>query len=149
VIVTSLPNGNAVRRVFTDANTGLLSIRKDSSRPKFFLETSTIEVRTSNEIMEEVEKSGLGDFIDCPVSGGIPAAQQGTLTFMIGGSKELYDKAKPILCSMGKEENIIFCGKRGAGLATKQINNYIAYASFIALSEGSKSPSCKQARTTC
>lgn len=142
IIVTSLPDGAAVKKVFTDPSNGLLSVAPTQrGRKKFFLETSTIEVRTSNEVLKAVEKSGLGDFIDCPVSGGIPAAEQGNLTFMVGGNKELYEKAKPILTSMGKEENILFCGPPGAGLATKQINNYVANVSYIALCEG-MSPSC-------
>lgn len=125
-----------MKQVFTDSSTGLLSISASSTARKFFLETSTIEVRISNEVLKEVEKSGLGDFIDCPVSGGIPAAQQGNLSFMVGGSESLYQKAKPILASMGKEDNIMFCGRPGAGLATKQINNYCANIAFIALCEG-------------
>ncbi|KAL6249907.1 hypothetical protein RBB50_003763 [Rhinocladiella similis] len=136
IIITSLPHGNAVRQVFTDPSTGLLSVSQHSGTRKFFLETSTIEVRTSNEVLEEVKKSGLGDFIDCPVSGGIPAADQGNLTFMVGGTQELLDRAKPVLSTMGRAENIIFCGPAGAGLATKQINNYIANVSYIALCEG-------------
>ena len=107
-----------------------------SGRKKFFLETSTIEVRTSNEVLKEVETSGLGDFIDCPVSGGIPATKQGNLTFMVGGNKDLFERAKPILATMGKEETLIFCGPPGAGLATKQINNYVANVAYVALCEG-------------
>ncbi|KAK5053868.1 hypothetical protein LTR84_001830 [Exophiala bonariae] len=136
IIVTSLPHGAAVSHVFTDPSIGLLSVRTSSSSRKFFLETSTIEVRISNEVLKEVEKSGLGDFIDCPVSGGIPSAHQGSLTFMVGGSEALFQKAKPVLVSMGKEENLLFCGRAGAGLVTKQINNYCANVAFIGLCEG-------------
>ncbi|KAI1612668.1 3-hydroxyisobutyrate dehydrogenase, variant [Exophiala viscosa] len=135
IVLTSLPNGNAVKKVFTDPFNGLLSA-SSSGRKKFFLETSTIEVRTSNEVLKEVETSGLGDFIDCPVSGGIPGAEQGNLTFMVGGNKDLFERAKPILATMGKEKNLIFCGPPGAGLATKQINNYVANVSYVALCEG-------------
>jgi len=134
--VTSLPDGKAVKRVFVDPSDGLLSVSGKQHRI-FFLETSTIEVRTSNEVLEAVTQSGLGDFIDCPVSGGIPAAAQGSLSIMVGGGdQQLFERAKPILASMGKEENIIFCGPPGAGLATKQINNYVANVSYIALCEG-------------
>ncbi|KIW10289.1 hypothetical protein PV08_11251 [Exophiala spinifera] len=136
IIITSLPHGDAVRQVFTDPSTGLLSVSPHSGTRKFFLETSTIEVRTSNEVLEAVKRAGVGDFIDCPVSGGIPAADQGNLTFMVGGTQELLDRAKPVLATMGKAENVIFCGPAGAGLATKQINNYIANVSYIALCEG-------------
>ena len=135
IIITMLPNGAAVDKVFLDPSSGLLAAPKSKSR-RFFLECSTIEVSTSREVLRRVEESGLGDFIDAPVSGGIPAANQGTLTFMIGGTEELCEKAKPILAMMGKEENIFYCGKPGAGLATKQINNYMAYTSYIALCEG-------------
>ena len=121
-----------------DQENGLLSISRDGGRvaSKLFLESSTIEVRTSNEVLKQVQKSGNGDFVDTPVSGGIPAAHQGNLTFMVGGSLALFERAKPVLASMGKAENIIFCGPPGAGLATKQINNYIANVAYIALCEG-------------
>lgn len=131
-----LPNAKAVEHVFNNPEDGLLSIDK-ASQPKFFLECSTIEVAASLRVLKAVQNSGLGEFIDAPVSGGIPAADQGTLTFMLGvASRELFERAKPILSLMGKEENIIYCGGPGAGLATKQINNYIANVSFVALSEG-------------
>lgn len=141
-MITSLPTSDIVKNVFTDPSTGLLCIGSSAgipippSKSKFFIETSTIEVDTSNYVLKKVEDSGLGHFIDAPVSGGIPAAYQGNLTFMVGGDMELFERAKPVLISMGKEENIFFCGPPGAGLATKQINNYIANVSYVALCEG-------------
>ncbi|KXT16124.1 hypothetical protein AC579_5073 [Pseudocercospora musae] len=132
-IITSLPHGTAVSKVFTDSSTGLLAASK-SSTPKFFLETSTIEVSTSLQVLKAVEDSGQGLFLDAPVSGGIPPAANGTLTFMVGGRKELFDQASPVMSLMGTK--LFHCGKAGAGLATKQINNYIAYCSYIALCEG-------------
>ncbi|EHY56256.1 3-hydroxyisobutyrate dehydrogenase, mitochondrial [Exophiala dermatitidis] len=137
IVITSLPTSDIVKNVFTDPSTGLLSIDSAgaSNKSKLFIETSTIEVDTSNYVRKKVEDSGLGHFIDAPVSGGIPAAYQGNLTIMVGGDKELFERAKPVLASMGKEENIFFCGPPGAGLATKQINNYIANVSYVALCE--------------
>lgn len=126
-----------MQKVFTDSSNGLLAASGDGEKEIFFLETSTIEVKTSNHVLQQVKDSGLGDFIDCPVSGGIPAARQGVLTFMVGGSQDLFARAKPVLSSMGREDNILFCGPPGAGLATKQINNYIANVSYVALCEGS------------
>ena len=55
---------------------------------------------------------------------------------MVGGPEDVFEKAKPIMATMGKSENLIHCGGPGAGLATKQINNYIAYCSYVALCEG-------------
>lgn len=130
-----LPRGEHVLDVFTNPSTGLLSIPQGGNR-KFFLECSTIETSTSVEVGKLVVKSALGDFIDSPVSGGPQGSDAGTLTFMIGGPIELYEKAKFILAMMGKRDNIFHCGKEGAGLATKQINNYCAWVSFLGLCEG-------------
>jgi 3-hydroxyisobutyrate dehydrogenase len=130
-----LPRGEHVLDVFTNPSTGLLSIPQGGNQ-KFFLECSTIETSTSVDVGKKVAKSGLGEFVDSPVSGGPQGSDAGTLTFMIGGPTELYEKAKPILSMMGKRENIFHCGKEGAGLATKQINNYCAWVSFLGLCEG-------------
>ena len=122
--------------MFLDSNIGLLAgVPKD--KHLLFLETSTIEATTSLEVLKAVEQSAPStQFLDAPVSGGIPPAWAGTLTFMVGGPKDVFDKAKPIMATMGKAENLIHCGGPGAGLATKQINNYIAYCSYVALCEG-------------
>ena len=55
---------------------------------------------------------------------------------MVGGPEDVFEKAVPVMATMGKKENLIHCGGPGAGLATKQINNYIAYCSYVALCEG-------------
>lgn len=55
---------------------------------------------------------------------------------MVGGPKDVFETAKPVMATMGKAENLIHCGGPGAGLATKQINNYVAYCSYVALCEG-------------
>lgn len=55
---------------------------------------------------------------------------------MVGGSQQLFDKSLPVLEMMGKKENIFFCGGPGAGLATKQLNNYLGYIGYMGLCEG-------------
>lgn len=121
-----LPKGSHVHDVFTNPSTGLLSIPKSSPRDKLFIECSTIDVKTSLLVGEAVRKSVLGLFADAPVSGGPNAAVAATLTFMVGGTPELFARVKPIAQTMGKEGNIFHCGPAGAGLATKQINNYLS-----------------------
>jgi 3-hydroxyisobutyrate/3-hydroxypropionate dehydrogenase len=54
---------------------------------------------------------------------------------MCGGPREDFDKALPILATMGKPDNIIHCGDQGAGLATKQLNNYLGYVGYLGLCE--------------
>ena len=124
--------------VYLDPKTGVLAGCKNDSK-KLILETSTIEASASLEVLAAVKKSvPSARFLDSPVSGGIPPAHAGTLTFMVGGPKDVFEEAKPIMATMGKAENLIHCGGPGAGLATKQINNYIAYCSYVALCEGTK-----------
>ncbi len=57
---------------------------------------------------------------DAPVSGGVAAAAAGTLTFMVGGTADEFEKAQPILQAMGKA--VIHAGQSGAGQAAKICN---------------------------
>ena len=121
--------------MFTDPENGVLSVPK-GRQPKLFLECSTVEVGTSSEVRKQVYASGLGDFVDSPVSGGILSAHQGDLSIMMGGTPELYERARPILELMGKDKNVFLCGPAGAGLATKLINNYCNFINYAVLCEG-------------
>ena len=129
-----LPKGPHVLDAFTNKLNGLLTIPRSSSQ-KFFIECSTIDVKTSLLVAEKVNESGLGQFVDSPVSGGPNGANAGTLTFMIGGSPELFDRTKSVVRTMGKQESIFHCGPAGAGLATKQINNYLSSVCILGVSE--------------
>ncbi|SPJ72187.1 related to 3-hydroxyisobutyrate dehydrogenase, mitochondrial precursor [Fusarium torulosum] len=137
IIITMLPRGEHVREVFTNPQTGLLSVA-GSAKPgsKVFIDCSTIDVKTSQEVAAAVEASNLGLFADAPVSGGQGGADAGTLTFMVGGSPEAFETAKPTLALMGNPENLFHCGKAGAGLVTKLINNYLSAVNMIGVCEG-------------
>ena len=134
IIISMLPRAPHVEEVFTNPETGFLSISQPE-KPKFFIECSSINTKSSTELAETVEKSGIGHFIDIPVSGGPQGSDARTLTFMVGGPKDLFDEAFPILAMMGKPDSIFHCGGPGAGLATKQLNNYIAYLMYLGLCE--------------
>lgn len=127
-----LPVGRHVRKVFTDESTGLLAA--SVSKSILFVECSTIDTLTSNEMNDLATKAG-HRLVDAPVSGGPNGAVAGTLTFMIGGSSELFDEVRPLAEAMGKKESIYHCGKQGAGLATKQVNNYLGFVSMLGVSE--------------
>lgn len=71
--------------------------------------------------------------IDAPVSGGIVGAQDGTLSILVGGAKEDFDAALPLLETMGK--NIFHCGALGAGEVVKVINNVICIANMFLTAE--------------
>ncbi|KAL5589277.1 hypothetical protein FOVSG1_011144 [Fusarium oxysporum f. sp. vasinfectum] len=139
IIITMLPRGTHVHEVFTSPQNGLLSISVAGSAKqatKIFIDCSTIDVKTSQEVAAAVEASGLGSFVDAPVSGGQGGANAGTLTFMVGGRPETFEAVKPTLELMGKSENLFHCGKAGAGLVTKLINNYLSAVNMMGVCEG-------------
>ncbi len=63
-------------------------------------------------------------------------AETGNLSSMVGSSKELFDRVKPIILTFSDPQKIFHCGPAGAGLAAKIINNYIASVSYVGLCEG-------------
>jgi 3-hydroxyisobutyrate dehydrogenase len=71
--------------------------------------------------------------LDAPVSGGVVGADAGTLTFMCGGDKAVFLKARPLLEGMGK--NIVHCGGPGFGQVTKICNNMVAGVTALAVAE--------------
>ena len=132
-----LPRAPHVDDAFTHPLTGFLSALSSTTSPRLFLECSSINVATSTELAQQVHSTGHSVFVDAPVSGGPAWSDAGTLTFMVGTpSAEIFELVKPLLSLMGKEENIYQCGGLGAGLATKQLNNYLAYVGYLGLCEG-------------
>ncbi|WP_373486608.1 3-hydroxyisobutyrate dehydrogenase [Blastomonas sp.] len=126
VIVTMLPAGKHVasvyeQSVFGAAKTGTLLI-----------DCSTIDVDTARAVASAAKERGL-DAVDAPVSGGIAAANGGTLTFMVGGSSGGFSRAEPILADMGKA--VIHAGDNGAGQAAKICNNMLLGATMAATCE--------------
>ena len=92
----------------------------------------TIDVATAKEVTEMATAKGYR-MVDAPVSGGIAAADGGTLTFMVGGSEEAFAAAKPILEAMGKA--VIHAGAAGAGQTAKICNNMLLAISMIGVAE--------------
>jgi 3-hydroxyisobutyrate dehydrogenase-like beta-hydroxyacid dehydrogenase len=88
--------------------------------------SSTLKI---NRMLQEREI----EMLDAPVSGGVKGAEEATLTIMVGGKREVFDRCRPVLSALGK--NIIYLGEIGAGHITKAINNYLAAVAFTALAE--------------
>ncbi|KIW94004.1 uncharacterized protein Z519_05320 [Cladophialophora bantiana CBS 173.52] len=136
IIITMLPRAPHVHEAFTNPETGFISGLSSSLPPRLFLECSSIDVATSTSLAQKVSSTGLALFVDAPVSGGPQGSNAGTLTFMVGTPNErIFDVVKPILGMMGNEEHIYQCGGLGAGLATKQLNNYLGYVGYLGLCE--------------
>ncbi|XP_050370047.1 probable 3-hydroxyisobutyrate dehydrogenase, mitochondrial [Argentina anserina] len=141
VVITMLPTSSHVRDVYTGPN-GLLY--RENLRPRLFIDSSTIDPQTSRKLSTIVSHCTLKEqkgkdhwkkpaLLDAPVSGGVLAAEAGTLTFMVGGSKEAYAAATPLFLSMGK--NTVYCGGAGNGSAAKICNNLALAISMIGISE--------------
>ncbi|RKL43250.1 hypothetical protein BFJ72_g4663 [Fusarium proliferatum] len=136
VVFTMLPAGTHVADVMTNPTTGLLSADACHLKKKLFLECSTIDIETSLHIASQVKKLENCVFVDAPVSGGVQGANNGTLSLMVGcESDAMFQRIKPILCLVGRSENIFHCGGPSAGLATKQINNYLSCITMIGTCE--------------
>ncbi|MGE8143236.1 3-hydroxyisobutyrate dehydrogenase [Novosphingobium sp. NPDC080210] len=125
-VVSMLPNGEIVESVYSADVIG------HAPRSALLLDCSTIDVATARKVEEAARAAGY-EMVDAPVSGGIAAANGGTLTFMVGGSEAAFAKAEPILAAMGKA--VIHAGASGAGQAAKICNNMILGATMIATCE--------------
>ena len=125
-VVTMLPNGGIVESAYTGEVFGT------APTSALLLDCSTIDVATAKRVAEAASSAGYA-MVDAPVSGGIAAANGGTLTFMVGGSDEAFARAEPILAKMGKA--VIHAGASGAGQAAKICNNMILGATMIATCE--------------
>lgn len=125
-VVTMLPAGRQVEAVYTD------SVFAAVPASAILIDCSTIDVATARRVGAAALAKGLA-MVDAPVSGGIAAADAGTLTFMVGGSAEAFERAEPYLADMGKA--VIHAGGSGAGQAAKICNNMVLGAEMIATCE--------------
>ncbi len=125
-VVTMLPAGKHVASVYTNDVFG------NAAAGTLLIDCSTIDVATARSNAAAAADQGLVA-VDAPVSGGIAAANAGTLTFMVGGSDEGFVRAKVILSDMGKA--VIHAGDNGAGQAAKICNNMILGATMVATCE--------------
>src|SRR5204862_8283425 len=93
---------------------------------------SPIAPTASREIGERLREKGVG-FLDAPVTGSRPKAEDGTLTIMVGGDERDFERARPVLEAMG--ELVLRVGPQGHGSMVKLINNTVAAANAAALAE--------------
>jgi 3-hydroxyisobutyrate dehydrogenase len=130
VVITMLPAGEHVRDVYLHQG-GLIDVTKDAG--PLLIDCSTIDVESARTVTATAETAGLA-MLDAPVSGGTAGAQNGTLTFMVGGSEEAFVRGKSVLEAMGK--NIFHAGGPGAGQAVKICNNMMLAINMVGVSEG-------------
>lgn len=125
-VVSMLPNGAIVKAVYENDVIG------KAPAGAVLLDCSTIDVATARDVAAAAEAAGYL-MVDAPVSGGIAAADAGTLTFMVGGAEEAFRRAEPVLSAMGKA--VIHAGDAGNGQAAKICNNMLLGVHMIGTCE--------------
>ena len=127
-VITMLPEGKHSKEVYVGEN----GIINKVSNTCLLIDCSTIDIQTSIEIGKKAAEKGI-KMIDAPVSGGVMGAQKATLNIMVGGSKDAFERALPILKIIGK--NIYHAGEIGSGNGAKICNNLSLGITMIAASE--------------
>jgi 3-hydroxyisobutyrate dehydrogenase len=125
VVITMLPNGDAVKRAYAELLPAV-------SEGTLFIDSSTISVDDAREVHALAGSHGVAQ-LDAPVSGGVKGAVAGTLAFMVGGQGDAVERARPVLEPMAGK--IIHCGDAGAGQAAKVCNNMVLAVQQIAIGE--------------
>lgn len=125
VVVTMLPNGALVKQCYAD-------VMPAATKGALFIDSSTIAVDDARSVNAYAAERGFAQ-LDAPVSGGVKGAVAGTLAFMVGGTTDALETARPVLEPMAGK--IIYCGDSGAGQAAKLCNNMLLAVQQIAVGE--------------
>ena len=96
------------------------------------LDCSTVGAETARQAAQLLEPRGV-DFLDCPVSGGVEGARDGTLAIMVGGSDAAFERAQPVLKALGR--TISHFGPTGSGQAAKATNQIMCAGIIEAVAE--------------
>ena len=130
IVLTSLPNDDVVESVASGPD-GLLA---GLGEGKIWADMSTVSPRASREVAARVRERGRGARCSTrPVSGSVPQVQSGTLTIMVGGDEDAYERVEPVLRVLGTPTRI---GENGQGLALKLAINISLAVQMLAFSEG-------------
>jgi 3-hydroxyisobutyrate dehydrogenase-like beta-hydroxyacid dehydrogenase len=128
VLFTSIPD-DAVLQEVASGSDGILA---GLAPGKTWVDVSTVSPRVSREVAERVAGTG-AVMLDAPVSGSVPQVQSGTLTIMVGGDGEAYERVEPLLRELGTPTHV---GANGQGLMLKLAINISLAVQVLALSEG-------------
>jgi 2-hydroxy-3-oxopropionate reductase len=129
VVITMLPDSPDVEAVVL----GPGGVLEGISEGALYIDMSTIDPSVSRRIDEAMSQRGV-DAVDAPVSGGEPAAREGKLSIMCGGSDRAVDRARPIFDVLAKTTTHI--GPPGAGQVTKAANQVVVALTIQAVAEG-------------
>ena len=128
VIITMLPNSPHVRAVALGEN----GIAEGAHEGTVLIDMSSIDPVESKKIGAELAKKGI-EMLDAPVSGGEPKAIDGTLSVMVGGKKELFDRFYDMLMVMAG--SVVYVGELGSGNVAKLANQIVVAVNIAAVGE--------------
>jgi 3-hydroxyisobutyrate dehydrogenase-like beta-hydroxyacid dehydrogenase len=128
LIITCVTDHNAVRDVVMGPG-GILEVVRSQH---LLIETTTSTPAVTREVAVAMRESG-ADLVDAPVSRGVPAAENGTLSIMLGGHEASRERARPVLEELGTD--IILTGKVGTGHIAKAMNMMVMAVNFSATME--------------
>jgi len=128
VIITMLPDSPQVEEVLVGEDGVLEGIKEGA----LVVDTSTISPVVTEELAAKVAEKG-ASMLDAPVSGGDVGAIEGTLSIMVGGSEEDFERARPLFDAMGK--TVTHVGETGAGQVVKAANQIVVALTIEAVSE--------------
>tara|TARA_B100001250_G_scaffold123603_2_gene105013 strand:+ start:55326 stop:56198 length:873 start_codon:yes stop_codon:yes gene_type:complete len=128
IILTCLPDTKTSIEIITGKH-GILSTTKEK---KIIVDHSTVDMSTSKKCFQYIKEKG-SDFLDAPISGGPVGAAEGTLSIMVGGSKEAYDLTIDSFKMMGT--TVKYMGENGSGTSMKLINQLLTAVHTTAAAE--------------
>lgn len=128
VVITMVVDGDQVESVLLGSDGAARNARDEA----LFIDMSTIGPRAARRVAEQLTERGVG-FMDAPVTGSSPKAEDGTLTIMAGGSHAAFDRARPLFEAMG--ELVVHVGEVGQGQLVKVVNNAVAAANTVLVAE--------------
>lgn len=129
VLITMLSNDTSLLETFYSEQ-GILS----GVHPALtIIDSSTVSPQTSQKLAEELAAHFV-DFLDAPVTGSKPAAEAGTLTFMVGGNQEVFDEQYDVFLALGTKA--LYLGPSGSGSYAKLAHNTMVGINLAGLAEG-------------
>jgi len=118
LVLSCLPSPEAVEQVYLGPD-GIIQ----AARPgQILADHSTVAPATSLKLFSAARERGAG-FLDAPISGGVPRAEAATLTIMVGGEAELFDRARPVFDALG--DKVVLVGGPGTGSVVKLTNQLL------------------------
>ncbi|MCI0498625.1 MAG: NAD(P)-dependent oxidoreductase [Planctomycetales bacterium] len=129
VVITCVTDTPDVEKVLLGEHGVIETARKGA----VCIDMSTISPEATQEMAAALKKKGV-QLLDAPVSGGQIGAIEARLSIMVGGSKETFEKVRPILETMGK--TVTYCGPVGYGQMTKLANQVMVIHTIMSIAEG-------------